>query len=171
MNGTNCMSVVYSSLRPASSAPRASRSGRLGLFQAGDDLLVLLFNEVPCPPLAPGEPGEAGRGQDEHGGQHGPEDGDAGVASGPAGVALQGRRPPRQHRLVVEVAPQVLGHRVRGLVTAVGVLVDRLQDDRLQVARNPAVEARGRTGSSALMRSIIWRRSDDSKPGRSVSSS
>ena len=62
-----------------------------------------------------------------------------GLCLRPPGVALQGRRPPRQHRLVVEIPPQVLGHRIGRRITTIGVLVDRLQDDRLEVARNPAV--------------------------------
>ena len=53
-------------------------------------------------------------------------------------VPLGGPDPPRQDRLVVEEPPQVLGHRLGRGVAVARVLLDRLEDDRLQVAGDRA---------------------------------
>ena len=50
---------------------------------------------------------------------------------------------PRQDRLVGQEPPQVLAHRLGRLVPRLRVLLDRLQDDRLQVARDPGIDAIG----------------------------
>ena len=60
-------------------------------------------------------------------------------------VPLGGTGPPRQDRLVVEEPPQVLGHRLGRRVAVARVLLDRLEDDRLQVAGDARVD-RSRPG-------------------------
>ena len=94
-----------------------------------------------------------------------------GLTPRPAGVPLGRRSPPRLDRLVVEEPPQVFGHRLGRGVPPLGVLLDRLQDDRLQVARDAGVQRSGPWRSSVLIRSISVSRSDLSNAGRSVSSS
>ena len=80
-----------------------------------------------------------GRGGDQHQG----EGRDPRVAHRPAAELLGRRRPPRLDRLVVEEPPQVFGHRLGGGVPLLRVLLDRLQDDRLQVAGDAGVQRSG----------------------------
>ena len=49
----------------------------------------------------------------------------------------------RPNRLIGEEPPQVLAHRLGRMVARLRVLFDRLQDDRLQVARDPGIEFSG----------------------------
>jgi hypothetical protein len=49
----------------------------------------------------------------------------------------------RPDRLVGEEPPEVLAHHLGRLVPRLGALLDRLQDDRLQVARDPYIEGPG----------------------------
>ena len=65
------------------------------------------------------------------------------VAPGPPPVSLRGADLAGPDRLVGEEPPQVLGHRLGRLVPRLGVLLDRLEHDRLQVARDPGIERPG----------------------------
>ena len=66
-----------------------------------------------------------------------------GIPPGPPPVPFHGADLAGPDRLVGQEPPQVLGHRLGRLVPRLGVLLDRLQDDRLQVARDPGVERPG----------------------------
>ncbi len=66
-----------------------------------------------------------------------------------------------------EVVRQLIGRRV----PTRRVLVDRLEDDRLQVARDLAVDGRGGLGWPCSMRCMSWGESELRKAGSKVSSS
>ena len=85
------------------------------------------------------------RREQQQGGQHAPQGRDHRVAPGPSPVALRGADLPGLDRLVGQEPPQVLGQGIGRLVAVVGVLVDRLGDDRLQVPGNLGVD-RSRPG-------------------------
>ena len=112
--------------------------------------------------------GQAGHQRHDHARQ---QHGNGLVPSAPTEEPPSQGYPPRPNRLVGEESPQIFTQFVGRLVTALGVLVDRLQDDRLQVARNARVEGAGRRASSVLICSMSLSRSRESKAGRSVSSS
>ena len=100
------------------------------------------------------------------------QDGDRWIASGPPPGPLRRAHLAGADRLVGEEPPQVLAHRLGRLVPRLGFLLDRLQDDRLQVPRNAGDRGPGACGgSSVLICSISLSRSDESNAGRSVSSS
>ena len=56
---------------------------------------------------------------------------------------------PRAHRLVREVATQVLGQRLHGRVSLRGALLERLRHDVVEVAAQRAAEPPGRRGAPA----------------------
>ena len=91
--------------------------------------------------------------------------------AGPSGGSARGTGPPRQDRLIVEEPPQVLSHRLGRRVAVARVLLDRFEDDRLQVAGIRGSIDRSRGGSTALICSESATRSGESKAGRSTSSS
>ncbi len=85
------------------------------------------------------------RRQNQHRRQDAPEDRDDRVAPGPAEISLGGPDPPRQDRLIIEEPPQVLRQRLGRGVAGLWVLLDRLEHDRFQVARDARVD-RSRPG-------------------------
>ena len=60
--------------------------------------------------------------------------------TGPPPVSLPGADLAGADRLIGQEPPQVLGHRFGRLVPRLRVLIDRLQDDRLQVARDAGID-------------------------------
>src|SRR5205807_3517323 len=76
----------------------------------------------------------------EHAGQGGGRN-DRPVPAGPLARPLGQRRPAGADRLVLQEALQVVGQLAGGGVALVGVLGQRLEDDRLQLRRQRRVEA------------------------------
>ena len=83
----------------------------------------------------------ADRHRDQQRREHSAQHRDHRIAPGPPPVSLRGADLPGLDRLVGQESPKVLGHRLGRLVPRLGVLLDRLQDDRLQVPRDPSVDA------------------------------
>ena len=119
--------------------PSLISQGTLVSFLATREIgLVRGLRLVVCESAHPfGDDGRDCRGQQKHGGQHGGKHGDSRVAPRPAGEALGCRGPPGLDRLVVEEPPQVFGKRVGRCVAPARILVDGLEDDRLEVSREP----------------------------------
>ena len=80
--------------------------------------------------------------------------------------------PPGLDRLVGQEPGEVLGQGVGGGVAVVGALGQGLEEDRLEVERDPGVELpRGETGSRVLICSISSAALWPSNGGRRVTSS
>ena len=108
------------------------RAGRRPLFAARDGLVLGLgCGTAPSPPASTVTTTRPP--------QHRARPRDPGLR-GPSASTAPRADPPGQDRLVGQEPPQVLGHRLGRRVPRRRVLVDRLQDDRLQVARDPRVD-------------------------------
>ena len=82
----------------------------------------------------------AGEAAEEDNPQQGHQAGDHSVPPGPPPGPLGPAGPPRQQRLPGQVPPEVLRQRRGRGVPRPGLLGHRLQHDRLQIARDPAIE-------------------------------
>ena len=93
---------------------------------------------------SPGESGRheqrADRRQHQDRREHAPQGRDHRVPPGPPPVAFRGADLPGLDRLVGQESSQIFGERLGRRVAAFGELVHRLQDDRLQVAGDAAVD-------------------------------
>ena len=122
--------------------------------------------------MGPGEIGGEGRRDGRHGDQQdedgGGEAGDARVTAAPAAETLEGGDGTGEDGTALEEAVEVVGERVGVGVAAVGFLLEALQADRLQVARDLGLEPRRRhrlLGADLLDR-IERRRSPERRPAR-----
>src|SRR5262249_5384512 len=98
------------------------------------------FQVMPATPAASVTSKAAARGDQQGGGRAG----QSRLAPGPLDRPLDRTRPPRQDRLAALEPLQVVGQSRRRVVAPLGVLVEALQADHLQVARQPRVVLRRR---------------------------
>ena len=100
-----------------------------------------------------------------------PDSDDRRMPPRPGPQPLGRRRPAGQDRPVVEEALEVVGQLLRRPVAIGRLLAQRLQDDRLQLARDERSSSHGGGGSSSAICWISALRSRPSNGGRRVSSS